>query len=73
MQKAPYFCAVEKRKYVSDRMLLRLKGSTSLFEVKRKGALIKTLRHFRLSVSTWLKTVLDHNKTGETPADVPPE
>lgn len=43
MQKAPYFCAVEKRKYVLDRMLLRLKGSTSLFEVKRKGALIKTL------------------------------
>ncbi len=45
MQKAPYFCAVEKRKCVSD--------NAFTFEVKRPCVLIKTLWRFKPNARTF--------------------
>ncbi len=53
MQKAPYFCAVEKRKCVSGKTPLRLKENVSAFEVKRPCVWIKTLWRFRLNASAF--------------------
>lgn len=35
MQKPPHFCALEKRKCVSDKTPLRFNSNASAFEVKR--------------------------------------
>lgn len=59
MQKAPYFCALEKRKCVSDKTPLRFNLNVSAFEVKRPCVSSKT--HLR-----FLYPLKSHKKTGET-------
>lgn len=40
MQKAPYFCALEKRKCVSDKTPLRFNLNASAFETKHKDVFL---------------------------------
>lgn len=56
MQKAPYFCALEKRKCVSDKTPLRFNSNVSAFEVKCLCVFIKTLWRFRPNTRTFLGT-----------------
>ncbi len=67
MQKAPYFCALEKRKCVSDKTPLRFNLNASAFEVKRPCVWIKTLWRLKQNTRTFFERLLGHKKTGETP------
>lgn len=53
MQKTPYFCALEKRKCVSDKTPLRFNLNASAFEVKRPCVWIKTLWRLKRNTRTF--------------------